>query len=84
MDLMVLDMKMPKVTGLDVLKAKHGLKDVRPVIVVTGSMGQEKVYAAVKEFRLGREDIVYKPVDLLVLLDEVKRKLGMNHLKEKA
>jgi DNA-binding NtrC family response regulator len=84
MDMMILDMKMPKVTGIDVLKAKHGLKDARPVIIVTGSMGQEKVYAAVKEFGLAREDIVYKPVDLLVLLDEIKKKLGMNNLKEEA
>jgi DNA-binding NtrC family response regulator len=84
MDLMVLDMKMPKVTGLDVLKAKHGLKDARPVIIVTGSMGQEKVYAAVKEFGLCREDIVYKPVDLFVLLDEIKKKLGLSNKKEEA
>jgi DNA-binding NtrC family response regulator len=76
-DLMILDMKMPKVTGLDVLKVKNSLKDARPVIILTGSVGQEKIYHELKEFGFVREDIVYKPVDLFFLLGEVKKKLGM-------
>jgi FixJ family two-component response regulator len=77
MDLMILDMKMPKVTGLDVLKVKHGLNDRRPVIIVTGSMGQEEVHAEVKALSFGRENVIHKPVDLFLLLDEVKKQLGM-------
>ena len=77
MDLMILDMKMPKVTGLDVLKVKHSLNDRRPVIIVTGSMGQEEVHAEVKELSFGREKVIHKPVDLFLLLDEIKKQLGM-------
>ncbi len=76
-DLMILDMKMPVVTGLDVLKAKHALNNITPVIIATGSIGQEKVYKDLEEFGFVRDDIVYKPVDLFLLLDEVKKKLGM-------
>ena len=76
-DLMILDMKMPKVTGLDVLKARNGMKDTRPVIIVTGSMGQDKTYEDIAEFGFRREDVVYKPVDLFLLLEEIKKRLGM-------
>lgn len=77
MDLMVIDMKMPKVAGLDVLREKNNLKDVRPVIILTGSIEAEKHYAGLKELGFGPDDIVYKPVDLFLLLDAVKKKLHM-------
>ena len=77
MDLMILDMKMPRLTGLDVLKAKRDLNDQRPVIIVSGSMGEEKGYDELKEFGFSRKDILYKPVDLFLLLDEVRKKLNM-------
>ena len=76
-DLMLLDMKMPKVTGLDVLKEKKSLNDTTPVIILTGSTGQEEAYEQLKEFGFSREDIIYKPVDLFFLLTEIKKKLDM-------
>ena len=78
MDLMILDMKMPRITGLDVLKVKKDLQDIRPVIILTGSMGQEKIYKDLEGLGFRWEDVIYKPVDLLLLLNEVKKKLGMN------
>ncbi|MBF0123103.1 MAG: response regulator, partial [Candidatus Omnitrophica bacterium] len=76
-DLMLLDMKMPGVSGLDVLREKAVLKDVTPVIIVTGSFGQEQIYRDLEKLGFTREDIIYKPVDLFLLLEEVKKKLGM-------
>jgi DNA-binding NtrC family response regulator len=78
-DLMVIDMKMPKVGGLDVLKEKNNLKDARPVIILTGSIDADKYYDGLKELGFGPKDIVYKPVDLFSLLDTVKKKL---HIKD--
>lgn len=78
MDLMVVDMKMPEVGGLEVLKEKKNLHNVRPVIILTGSVDAEKDYASgLKELGLGPGDIIYKPVDLFSLLDAVKKKLHM-------
>ena len=80
MDLMNIDMKMPKVGGLEVLKEKGNLNDVRPVIILTGSVDAEKHYASgLKELGLGPGDIIYKPVDLFSLLDAVKKKLHMKN-----
>ena len=77
MDLMVIDMKMPKVAGLEVLKEKKNLNNVRPVIILTGSIDAEKHYPELKELGLGADDIIYKPVDLFELLNMVKNKLHM-------
>lgn len=75
MDLMVIDIKMPKVAGLDVLREKNNLNDVRPVIILTGSLDAETHYPELKELGLGSGDIIYKPVDLFSLLDVVNKKL---------
>ena len=78
MDLMVIDMKMPKIGGLEVLKEKNNLNDVRPAIILTGSVDAEKHYACgFKKLGLGPGDIIYKPVDLFELLNMVKNKLQM-------
>lgn len=77
MDLMVIDMKMPKVGGLEVLKEKKNLNDVRPTIILTGSIDAEKHYTGLKELGFVPGDIIYKPVDLFELLNVVKKKLHM-------
>ena len=71
-------MKMPKVGGLEVLKEKKNLNDVRPVIILTGSVDAEKYYPELKELGLGSEDILYKPVDLFELLNMMKNKLQIS------
>ncbi len=76
-DLMVLDMKMPKVKGMDILR---GLKQVNrniPVIILTGSIDEQKHKEELEELGYGLADIQHKPVDLYRLLDAVKKKLGI-------
>ena len=70
-DLMILDMKMPQFTGIDVLRRKSELKDNRPVILLTGTVSQENIN--IPGFSM--EDVVYKPFDLFSILMMVKKKL---------
>jgi len=74
-DLMVLDMKMPKVNGLGVLQKKEELDKGFPVLMLTGSIDAEKYLEELKEKGFTADDILYKPIDLSVLLDKVKEKL---------
>jgi DNA-binding NtrC family response regulator len=74
-DLMVLDMKMPKLTGMDVLKEMEGIKRKIPTIILTGSVDAEKYLIDLAKFGYTEKDILYKPVDLFLLLDMVKKKL---------
>ena len=71
-DLMILDMKMPGSTGIDVLKMKNEMKDERPVILLTGTVSQENI--KVIGFSMA-DDVVYKPFDLFLILGMVKKKL---------
>ena len=74
-DLMVLDMKMPKVTGMDVIKEAERIKRKIPTIILTGSVDAEKYLIDLAKFGYTEKDILYKPVDLFLLLDMVKKKL---------
>ena len=76
-DLMVVDMKMPKVTGADVLREKSRLGKSFPAILLTGSVDAEKYLMGLKDVGLTGEDICYKPVDLFVLLEMIKKRLGI-------
>ena len=77
-DLMVLDMKMPKVNGLGVIQKKEELGKEFPVLLLTGSIDAEKYLEQLKENGFTAEDILYKPIDLPELLEKIKQKLGIN------
>lgn len=74
-DLMVLDMKMPKITGMDVLREMERIKRKIPTIILTGSVDAEKYLIDFIKFGYTEKDILYKPLDLFLLLDIVKKKL---------
>lgn len=73
--LILLDLKLPKVDGLEVLKSVREHKRTRklPVVVFTSSSEQEDI---VKSIDLGANSYVRKPVDFEQFLEATKQ-LGM-------
>lgn len=79
-DVVLLDLRMPRMDGLEVLEAIAGELDQVPVIVVTGA---GVLQDAVTALRLGAFDFVTKPmVDMAVLEHAVKRALEHSRLLE--
>ena len=73
--LIMLDLKMPRVDGLDVLRAIKGDPDLKmtPVVMLTSSHEQQDV---IESYRLGVNAYVVKPVNFASFLDAVER-LGL-------
>jgi DNA-binding NtrC family response regulator len=68
-DIVLLDMDMPNVSGMDILRAMRDKGDETPVIVLTGV---SDVNLAVKAMKLGAFDYLIKPIDddkLLEVMD---------------
>jgi DNA-binding NtrC family response regulator len=79
-DVLLLDLRMPRMDGLEVLEAIAGALDRVPVIVVTGA---GVLQDAVTALRLGAFDFVTKPiVDMAVLEHTVNRALEHTRLLE--
>lgn len=72
-DIMVLDIRMPERSGLEVLRTLRARGDTRPIILLTGSINDQDTREAMD---LGVNGLVIKataPRDLLVCLDAVSR-----------
>ncbi|BBO69622.1 hypothetical protein DSCA_35520 [Desulfosarcina alkanivorans] len=79
-DVVLLDLRMPRMDGLEVLAAIAGQLDRIPVIVVTGAGVLQDAVAAL---RLGAFDFVTKPiVDMAVLEHAIRRALEHTRLLE--
>lgn len=74
-DLMLLDIKMPKMHGMEILKQAKGLKPSLPVIIVTGYKSVEMAQEALKN---GAADYIPKPFDPQHILDTVAAALKKN------
>ena len=76
LDMVILDMKMPKIKGIDILK-KMGENNINlPVIILTGSFDEEKYLSDLRELGYNHDDILLKPIDLNILLGMINEKLG--------
>jgi len=73
--LVLLDLKLPKVDGLDVLRALRAAERTRliPVVVLTSSVEDQDV---VRSYGLGANSYVQKPVDYTQFVEAV-RQLGL-------
>jgi DNA-binding NtrC family response regulator len=60
-DLMLLDLQMPGINGLEVLRAVHGLHITTHIALVTG---HGSIDTAVEAVKLGAEGYLTKPIDL--------------------
>jgi two-component system response regulator PilR (NtrC family) len=72
-DLVLLDIKMPRVNGFDVLK--H-VKEKHPETKVVMLTGFADLKNAIESKKLGAEDFVSKPYDLVDLLTTIERVLS--------
>jgi two-component system response regulator len=75
LQVIILDLKLPKISGLQVLEAIRADKrtDFIPVVILTSSKEDEDVMRA---YKLGTNAYVRKPVDFLQFTDAVKQ-LGL-------
>jgi two-component system response regulator len=66
----LLDLKLPKVSGLEVLKAIKGDEQTRtiPVVVLTSSQEEKDM---VESYRLGVNSYIVKPVDFDKFVESV-------------
>jgi two-component system response regulator len=73
--LVLLDLKLPKIDGLDVLRSLRAAERTAllPVVVLTSSVEEQDL---VRSYRLGANSFVRKPVDFNQFADAV-RQLGL-------
>lgn len=76
-DLLIVDMKMPKVRGIDILKRMKELNKQQPAIILSGSIDVKKHENELKELGYGDSGYLIKPIDLEVLLEKVKQVLSI-------
>ncbi|MES2820857.1 MAG: two-component system response regulator RssB [Pseudomonadota bacterium] len=78
-DLVICDLRMPQVDGLELIRRINALEDQTPVIVVSGAGVMSD---AVEALRLGAADYLIKPLeDLAVLEHSVRRALDRAFLR---
>jgi two-component system response regulator HydG len=78
-DLVLLDLKMKRMDGMEALAEMHKFKPELPVIIITAFSSVENAVAAMKE---GAFDYVTKPVDSDALSLTVKRALDFKRLQQ--
>jgi len=76
-DLVLCDIKMPKMDGVEVLKAARKIKPETPIVMISGHGDLE---TAVNTMRLGAFDYISKPPDLNRLLNTVRNALDKKQL----
>ena len=77
-DLIIMDLRMPKLNGLEVLESLRQAQNNIPVILMTFH-GSEQV--AVQAFRLGAKDYIIKPYQVEEMQEAIERALAENRLR---
>jgi two-component system response regulator HydG len=77
-DLVLLDLKMKRIGGMEALEAIHAVKPDLPVIIITAFSSVEN---AVEAMQKGAFDYVTKPVDAAELALKVERALSFDSLR---
>jgi two-component system nitrogen regulation response regulator NtrX len=76
-DLVLCDIKMPKMDGIEVLEKVHSFKPEIPFIMISG---HGELETAVQAMRLGAFDYISKPPDLNRLLNAIRNALDRKKL----
>ncbi|MBA3028692.1 MAG: response regulator [Proteobacteria bacterium] len=69
-DAIILDLKMPEMDGMEVLKR---LKNKNPDIQVILLTGNATVQKGIEAMKLGAMDLIEKPVDIAALTEKIKK-----------
>lgn len=77
-DTIVSDVRMPLVSGIELLEKAHALRPDAPVILITGAEPGE---VTVRALRLGAYDFIAKPVDPVYLCMAVERAVETRSLR---
>jgi len=75
-DLVMLDVNLPTMSGLEVLKEIKSVKDKLPVIVISGFVSTDDAIEAMKE---GAYEYLTKPLEIERLLSTVNKACGYAH-----
>ena len=67
-DVIILDVLMPELTGIETLKEIKGIKPIIPVIMLTG---EGTVDNAIEGMKLGAFDFLMKPADTELLTEKI-------------
>jgi two-component system NtrC family sensor kinase len=78
-NLVILDMRLPEMDGIDVLKALQEKQENTPVIFITAFEATEMV---VEAFRMGARDYIVKPFSPQDMQETVQRVLAADDLRE--
>ena len=76
-DVIILDILMPEITGIDALKEIKKIKPLTPVLLLTGEATVEN---AIQGMKLGAFDFLMKPTDTELLIEKITQ---ANALKQK-
>jgi DNA-binding NtrC family response regulator len=76
-DVVITDLKMPGLSGLELIEQLHATKPRLPIIVVTAFGTTE---TAIEATKLGAYDYLLKPFDMAELLDLVAKSVACNRL----
>jgi len=71
-DLVILDMRLPGMNGLETFKAIHKIEPKLPVIIMTAYGTTE---TAIEATKMGAFDYILKPFDIPVMLDVIRQAL---------
>ncbi len=67
--LVLLDIKMPKMDGVETYRRMRKINSEVPIIIVTGSFAKKHAEQVLKE---GAQGVVYKPFDVEKFLNKIK------------
>jgi DNA-binding response OmpR family regulator len=76
-NLIIIDMKMPGVSGISVLKEMHAMNKDIPVIILSGCpVAEGGDYDDLKSTGYNPDEVLCKPMDLFALLDIINKKIA--------
>lgn len=78
-DVIVLDVLMPEIDGIEALQKIKKIKPITPVIMLTGEATVEN---AIQGMKLGAFDFLLKPADTELLLEKINQARRIKHEHE--